>query len=236
MESELELDEELKKLHIIATTPTLYPEMIELNTITSLLALLSHENVDISVDVIDLFKDFTDEENLADASDEGKQLVKYFGDNQGFEILVNNMKRLDPSQPDEARAIYSSLSLLENCIELNIAVCDILVTSTEIQNYLLTRIQQTGFDENKLYSSELLAILLQTSKVAQESFGKERIEQMLISLAYFKKKSVASNISSDEEEFVENLFDSLCSLLQLFKNQQIFMELEGIDLMLLLLK
>lgn len=44
MESEIELDEELKKLHLLSTAPRLYPLFIKLNSVTSLLNLLNHEN------------------------------------------------------------------------------------------------------------------------------------------------------------------------------------------------
>lgn len=47
MDSEIELDEEIKKLHGVAATPELFPVFVELNTIPSLIGLLAHENVDI---------------------------------------------------------------------------------------------------------------------------------------------------------------------------------------------
>ncbi len=45
MESEVELDEEVKKLHVLAATPELYPSFVKLGTMTSLIQLLLHENV-----------------------------------------------------------------------------------------------------------------------------------------------------------------------------------------------
>lgn len=56
MESELELHEAVQELHAIATVPDLYPLMVQLNAIPSLLELLSHENTDISVAVVDLLQ------------------------------------------------------------------------------------------------------------------------------------------------------------------------------------
>ena len=35
MDSELELDEEIKKLHSVAATPELFPIFVELNTVPS---------------------------------------------------------------------------------------------------------------------------------------------------------------------------------------------------------
>lgn len=56
MESEVELHEIIQEMHAIATVPDLYPIMVQLNSIPSLLELLSHENSDISVAVVDLLQ------------------------------------------------------------------------------------------------------------------------------------------------------------------------------------
>ena len=56
MESEVELHETIQELHAVATVPDLYPILVQLNVIPSLLELLSHENTDISVGVVDLLQ------------------------------------------------------------------------------------------------------------------------------------------------------------------------------------
>ena len=48
MESELELNDILQQMHVIATVPDLYHVLVELNTVRSLLQLLSHENTGMS--------------------------------------------------------------------------------------------------------------------------------------------------------------------------------------------
>lgn len=47
MESELELNDIIQEMHVIATVPDLYHILVDLNTVQSLLQLLSHENTDI---------------------------------------------------------------------------------------------------------------------------------------------------------------------------------------------
>lgn len=56
MESEVELHEAIQELHVVATVPDLYPILVQLNAINSLLELLSHENTDIAVAVVDLLQ------------------------------------------------------------------------------------------------------------------------------------------------------------------------------------
>ncbi|KAJ8390131.1 hypothetical protein AAFF_G00110050 [Aldrovandia affinis] len=47
MEAELDLNDIIQEMHVIATMPDLYHLLVELNAIHSLLGLLSHENTDI---------------------------------------------------------------------------------------------------------------------------------------------------------------------------------------------
>lgn len=47
MESELDLNDIIQEMHVIATMPDLYHLLVELNAVNSLLGLLSHENTDI---------------------------------------------------------------------------------------------------------------------------------------------------------------------------------------------
>lgn len=47
MESELDLNDIIQEMHVVATMPDLYHLLVELNSVHSLLGLLSHENTDI---------------------------------------------------------------------------------------------------------------------------------------------------------------------------------------------
>jgi Catenin-beta-like, Arm-motif containing nuclear len=66
VESEVDLDEEIKRLHVLATAPELYPELIRHNSLVSLLQLIAHENSDISVSVLALFRELTEIDTLAE--------------------------------------------------------------------------------------------------------------------------------------------------------------------------
>lgn len=44
MESEVELNDAIMELHVVATAPELYHVLIELNSVQTLLQLLNHEN------------------------------------------------------------------------------------------------------------------------------------------------------------------------------------------------
>ena len=44
MDSELDLNDEVQKLHVVATVPHLYQHIVDVNAVGTILGLLSHEN------------------------------------------------------------------------------------------------------------------------------------------------------------------------------------------------
>lgn len=87
MESEADLDEEIKNLLSLTEAPHMYPEFVKLGSVPSLLSLLSHENTDIAIDTIDLINELTDEdvgmassEDDLERSEEIQSAIKTFVD------------------------------------------------------------------------------------------------------------------------------------------------------------
>ena len=52
MESEVELNDVILEMHVIATVPDLYHILVELNTVQSLLQLLTHENTGCTIYIL----------------------------------------------------------------------------------------------------------------------------------------------------------------------------------------
>jgi len=69
LNSEVELHDAVQELRVIATAPDYYPDFVALGCVQSLLGLLSHENTDISVAVVDLLQEMTDADALTDAEE-----------------------------------------------------------------------------------------------------------------------------------------------------------------------
>lgn len=90
------------------------------------------------------------------------------------------------------------------------------------------------FDDNKLYASEVLSILLQNEPANRLLFGNmEAMDSMLQQLAYYKRHDPAV---AEEVELMENLFDCLCSLMLEVTNRERFLKGEGLQLMNLMLR
>ena len=73
IDSEADLDSAIKSLLPLAQNPTIaYPELVKSGTVTLLVGLLSHENADIVIDVVELIHELTDED-VGDEDAEGSE-------------------------------------------------------------------------------------------------------------------------------------------------------------------
>lgn len=233
-ESELELHEEIQKLKVLAGAPELYPDLVNLGTIPSILDLLGHDNTDIAIDVVQLIQDLTDEDILEDNDEPAKILVEALTENNVLELLVQNLQRLNDNDPDEMAAVYNTLATIENLIEVKSAVAEMVCERTKLMRWLLGKIKVREFDSNKQYASEILAILLQNSAANQKRLGQMNgVDIVLQAVAMYKSKDPKT---PDEEEMVENLFDCLCCLLMPLENKERFVKAEGVELMIIIMK
>lgn len=57
--------------------------------------------------------------------------------------------------------------------------------------------------------------------------------QVLIGMQQYRRRDP---VDADEEEFMENVFDSLCAALSEPEIKNLFLEAEGVDLMVLMMK
>ncbi|RYR65292.1 hypothetical protein Ahy_A03g011232 isoform A [Arachis hypogaea] len=233
-DSELDLHEELQKLKILAGAPELYPDLVALNVVPSIVDLLNHDNTDIAIDVVQLLQDLTDEDVLDDNDEPAKVLVDALIENSVLELLVQNLHRLNDSDPDDSAAVYATLATIENLIEVKPAVAELVCEKTKLMKWLLGKIKVREFDGNKQYASEILAILLQSSTANQKRLGQMNgVDVVLQAVAMYKSRDPKS---SDEEEMLENLFDCLCCLLMPLENKERFVKAEGVELMIIIMK
>ena len=254
IESEADLDAALRELVLLTTTvPALYPEFIKHGTAASVVGLLAHENVDIAAAAITVLEELTDDDVLDTTSDEKsaavmQQLVDTLCASQVLELLVSNLSRLHDVLPadetdvkalahyaSDMEAVYHTLSVLENLVSLRPALAASLGPTTSLVPWLLRRILQPGrFDQNKAYAGELLSILLQDTMSNRETLGeKDGVDVLLQVMARYR---AADPSDAEEVEFVENIMDAMCLALLAPGNRQRFLDAEGVELMIRLLK
>ena len=114
-------------------------------------------------------------------------------EHQGLEMFVQNLKRLNENETEESQGVYDTLgtrrgahrsvsavgqahparkshatatvphaAVFENLLEIRPEIGDTIVKANFL-DWALPRLKQRAFDQNKQYTSELLAILLQNS-------------------------------------------------------------------------
>ena len=243
LESEIELHDELQELFPVAASPELFPLFVSLGALKSVLGVLTHENTDVSLAALTLLQELTDPDTFAaedlDETADVFVLVNEFVKEQGIELIVQNLARLDESQEEDALGISHTLTIIENLIEAKANLADEICRRTSIMAYLLRKLTQQSFDPIKLHCSEILAILLQNSSPNQESLPTVEVDgrngfELLLQIIFSCRKMVPS--TTEEAESIENVFLSLRSALLIPKNRDMFLEHEGFELMMKCLK
>lgn len=103
--------------------------------------------------------------------------------------------------------------------------------------WLLSRIQKSekSISQNKQYSTEVLAILLQSSTANITRLVElDGIDTLLQLLSPYRKRDPAK--VSEEEEYVENLFDCIICCVDDREGKEKFLAAEGIELCLIMLR
>lgn len=149
-------------------------------------------------------------------------------------LLVQNLERFDEKVKEDADGVHNTLAIIENTCELKNAEISKVAGEQGLLQWLLKRIRVRQYDANKLYASEILAILLQNNESNQRALGEiDGIDILLQSLAYYKRRDPSG---VDEIEMMENVFDCMCSCLMFTPNRDRFLKGEGLQLMILMLK
>ncbi|KAK4018024.1 hypothetical protein OUZ56_000094 [Daphnia magna] len=234
MESELELHEAIQLMHALATVPELYTVAVEQKFISTLLGLLSHDNTDISVAVVNLLQELTDIDTLNESQDEAAVLIDALLDQQVCALLVHNLDRLNEAQAEESEGVHNTLAIVENLTEIRPEVC-LQAAQQGLLSWIMKRLKaKSPFDANKLYCSEILSILLQGTPENRQLLGEiDGIDILLQQLAIFKRQDPKTG---EEQEMMENLFDCVCSSLIHVPNRDKFLKGEGLQLMNLMLR
>lgn len=256
-DSELELDRNLKAMQAIATAPEHYIELLRNGTHDSILNLLSHDNSDIAIGAIDLLRDFlaTDESEAIGIDDEDldeddialqkevvTETIRVFAAqllSLGLlPMLESCITRFKEDIPEEKQGVYNTLELLESLLEIVPSdTAQLIVKNTKIIKWLLDRISSDKFgvfDDVKLYSSEILCIMAQTSPLVQVHIG--TINGIVTLLEILSKYRKADPKVAEEEEMVENVCNTLCVACTPSENRASFLKSEGLDLIRLLIK
>ncbi|KAH8200800.1 hypothetical protein TruAng_005037 [Truncatella angustata] len=235
IESEADLDADVKALSILAEHPDLYREFARLGCAASLVGLLAHENSDIAIDVLELLNELTDEDVPAE-DEQWNALVDACLDADLLGLLFSNMERLDEKEEVDRNGVYHALNICENLCSRT-ATAERIGGQENLVKWLLDRMQakERVVSQNKQYSAEILAILVQSSsKNRRQLAALDAVDIMLQLIAPYRKRD--PDKGGEEEEYMENLFEALTCIADEAEGKSKFIEAEGIELCLIMLK
>ncbi|KAG5289885.1 DUF1716 domain-containing protein [Histoplasma ohiense] len=235
MASEADLDADIKSLSILSEHPDLYEEFANLGCVGSLVSLLSHENTDIAIDAIEILGELTDEDVEAE-QEEWDFLVNAMVDGDVIALLSQNLARLDEDNDADRAGVYHVMSVLEN-LASQLLIAEKIGQDTDMVAWLKNRIQkkEKPVTQNKQFAAEILAILVQSStENRQRLIEKDMVDVLLQLLSVYRK--VDPEKDSDEEEYVENLFNCLTCLVDEDEGKSKFIAAEGVELAQIMLR
>lgn len=235
MGSEADLDADIKALSILSEHPELYEEFAKLGCLSSLVSLLSHDNTDIAIDAIEIIDELTDEDVEAE-QEQWDALVDAMLEADLLSLLYENISRLNEDIESDRAGIYHVLSVLEN-LSSRPSITTTLGQKTQFLPWLLSRIRKSEptVSQNKQYAAEILAIFLQSSSEnCTEIISLDGIDTILQLLSPYRKRDPTKG--TEEEEYMANLFDCMICLVDPVGGKAKFIEAEGIELCLIMLR
>lgn len=231
--SETELFASLDELQSVATQPELYHVLIAKKTLTKLIALLSHENTDISAKVIGMLQEFTDIDEVDDQKST-EALIMALKQENAIDVIVLNLQRLDENNKDESQAINNSLAIMDNLIDFD---AEFATNGSEpLIQWMIGQLKKCSkFNSIKLSISELLSVLLMNSVENRRFLGNSNgVDVLLQQVAYYMRVAPATG---DEHEFLEQTINCLCTaILDCEENRYSFYKEEGVELVQLILR
>lgn len=233
--SEADLDADIRGFSILSEHPELYEDCANLGVAGQLVSLLAHDNTDIAIDAMEIISELLDEDVEAE-QDQWDVLVEALLEADLPDLLVQNLSRLDETNDSDRNGVYYSLSVLES-LASQTGIAEKVAENVAILKWLLGRAQaqESKVSQNKQYSVEVLAIFLQTStKIRSSVLALDTVDTLLQLLAPYRKNDPEKD--SDDEEYVENLFDCLTCLIEAENGRHKFIEAEGVELALIMLR
>nr|POE72297.1 beta-catenin-like protein 1 like [Quercus suber] len=237
MQSEAELDAEVKSWSLLSEHAELYPEFAKSGAVTTLVNLLAHENTDIAIGTIEIISELLDDDAGAEPANWDALVISLLNA-ELMELLMSNLARLDENNESDRSGVYYSLAVMEN-LGGQQAIAE-RVGQENVLLWLCNRIakDESPVGQNKQYAAEVLQVLLQSSSILRQRIALHLdlggVDLFLQALSVYRKRDPPKD--SHEEEYAENLFDALTCVVDEPEGKSKFVEAEGVELCLIMLK
>jgi beta-catenin-like protein 1 len=235
MESEADVDSAIRGWSILAEHPELWKEFVRLGSAASLVGLLAHENADVAVSVVEIVEELTGDDVEA-SPEEWDALVDGLLEADLLGLLVGTFGRLDETDEADREGVYHVMEVVENlCSRTETA--SVVGKNEGLVKWLLGRAQKSEktVSQNKQYAAEILAILVQASPENRRRLAEmDAVDGFLQLVAAYRKRDPEKG--GEEEEFMADSFEVLTCLADEPEGKTKFVEAEGVELCLIMLK
>ncbi|KAK3623118.1 hypothetical protein LTR56_021788 [Elasticomyces elasticus] len=233
--SEADLDAEIKSWSLLAEHPELFAEFAGSGSVGLLVGLVGHENTDIAIAALEILAELLDEDVDAEP-EQWEVLVGALLEADLLDLMMSNLARLDESIESDRSGVYHTLSILESLGGQQTTAERI--GTEKVLTWLCRRLEKTEkiTTQNKQYAAEVLQVLLQSSPLLRNrlSLDIDGVDLLCQLLATYRKRDPKKD--STEEEFAENVFDALTCTVDEPSGKIKFVEAEGVELALLMLR
>jgi beta-catenin-like protein 1 len=187
MDSEIKLDATVKQLQEqFVPHVELYGSFVKWGGVELLLSLLTHENTDIMLDVLDMISEFTEADSLKENEEEATILIKKLLEQEIISLVVSVLteRGLSDANVDEAQGIHNILSIIENLIEYDSELSVVAAQKTPLLAWCLETVIKTGeMESNQLYAAEILCVIMTNEENRTWFLNPERLEALLQRIA-----------------------------------------------------
>lgn len=204
---------------------------------------MSSTNIDLCIEAVNFILELTEidvdlgERLLTIASAMADQFVE----SSLPQTLSALLYRLNPGKEEEKETVFKILGIFENLFELKPEAVEVAGQKTGLIQWILGQLLSNNgaaamlsqFDDNRLYASEILAILMQNTANQHHFAGLNFISPII---NFLRTLQEVNQFPMDFKETILNLFNCLALALMDHYGQEDFGQNEGIDVMLKLLK
>jgi len=233
-DSEADLNAELKNIQMITAYPDLLLSFVGCRGIDLLIDVLGHENTDIAIGVVSIFKELSEGDVIL-ASRDNMQFIDYLISKDVLLLLIDTLERLDLKRDEDLEGVYNILYTFVNISDYKTDICDYYFNQDKLMKWLLlyvTSKDEKELNNAKLCACEILSIIIEHSKDAKETLGQSKFFLEIFEEVHRR----CTGEYESNEEYINDLFNIICSCLLSEEGKETFRKYGGIKLMLELMK
>jgi beta-catenin-like protein 1 len=128
----------------------------------------------VSIDALNLLHELVDAEELGSGDEELEPFLSYVTGRGGSSFLATMVRALARFPTEHSKestdAVTHILAIIENLTDLEPrAVSERLVQETGMMEWMMQRLKAEAFNANKLYTSEILSIMMTSAGVTGQN-------------------------------------------------------------------